>query len=582
MKIKKIQIKNVRGINDLTIDFKDGLMPNKPNLLVAPNGSGKTSFALAFKMLNRMRIKLDEKEAFQDNIANKPEINIHTDEPAIYFADENNNTITNKFGIYVINIGLKPKSANIVKGIPLGSPQIIIEPIELLDKLPPRPILKDNFEKNIDLTKYPPKTFPSITEYLKNHDFLAKLNLKEASVTDKQYQTLCKIIEDTDVDGLTFRTARKKLAVEFHEQAKKIKHFNYLITIVSQFSPRKDPDKIVVEAFRLLCFIRHQRHEIIEYYDFLDATNKKSIIEDRLRALPKTWKDIKPINKDGKLSINIGNALKISNGERDLTVFLSHLIKAEASLPRDANILIIDEVFDYLDDANLMVAQYEITTLIEVLKAKNRCLFPIILTHVTPHYYKSYSFSDLKVYYLKDMPRPHASDNILKLVTMRKISEIAYNEISQYLFHYHPFPVTLTIDPPIDSWKEPTKFKEYCNNQLSIYLGEMNADEFDPLGVCIALRDRIEKFCYDMLGSDADKNTFLTENGTKKKLGFLREKGLDLPELFSILGNLYNNPLHATDRNQVRIAQTLYSRMHNNHIRDMVRELCEITDNEPA
>lgn len=48
MKIKSIHIKNVRGLGDRKIELN--MIPNKPSLLVAPNGSGKSSFAFAFQM----------------------------------------------------------------------------------------------------------------------------------------------------------------------------------------------------------------------------------------------------------------------------------------------------------------------------------------------------------------------------------------------------------------------------------------------------------------------------------------------------------------------------------------------------
>ncbi len=57
MKIKSIEIKNVKGIGNHT--FQLDLIPNKPNILVAPNGFGKSSFGIAFDSLYRNKIELD-------------------------------------------------------------------------------------------------------------------------------------------------------------------------------------------------------------------------------------------------------------------------------------------------------------------------------------------------------------------------------------------------------------------------------------------------------------------------------------------------------------------------------------------
>ena len=78
MNIKTITIKNVRGINLKKVTLN--MIPNKPSILVAPNGAGKSSFAFAFQWLNRLRIKLNEEDAYNNDVNNKPELIIETDE----------------------------------------------------------------------------------------------------------------------------------------------------------------------------------------------------------------------------------------------------------------------------------------------------------------------------------------------------------------------------------------------------------------------------------------------------------------------------------------------------------------------
>lgn len=106
-------------------------------------------------------------------------------------------------------------------------------------------------------------------------------------------------------------------------------------------------------------------------------------------------------------------------------------------MTKDNNILIIDEVFDYLDDANIMAAQFYITDLIKQLKGVGKNIFPIILSHLNPDYYNQhYSFKDLKVYYLCPLPQPHASDNMVKLLRQRKALANAgenSDDISKYM-----------------------------------------------------------------------------------------------------------------------------------------------------
>ena len=65
MKICSIKIENVRGIasKEFTID----LHPNKPAILVAPNGYGKTSVAVAFKSLRQSKLEIEDEDNVHQN-----------------------------------------------------------------------------------------------------------------------------------------------------------------------------------------------------------------------------------------------------------------------------------------------------------------------------------------------------------------------------------------------------------------------------------------------------------------------------------------------------------------------------------
>ncbi len=60
MNITGIKIENVKGIKSHHFDIS--LLLNKANILVAPNGFGKSSFAIAFESLHESKIILDEKK----------------------------------------------------------------------------------------------------------------------------------------------------------------------------------------------------------------------------------------------------------------------------------------------------------------------------------------------------------------------------------------------------------------------------------------------------------------------------------------------------------------------------------------
>lgn len=64
MDITNIKIKNIKGYGDPGLDWNLSQTPiksNKINLVVAPNGTGKSSLAVALQYVENVRIELKEK-----------------------------------------------------------------------------------------------------------------------------------------------------------------------------------------------------------------------------------------------------------------------------------------------------------------------------------------------------------------------------------------------------------------------------------------------------------------------------------------------------------------------------------------
>ena len=68
MKIRRVKICNVKGIREHSIEAL--LHPNRPNILVAPNGFGKSSIATAFASIESSGINLSEDNAYNNNKSN--------------------------------------------------------------------------------------------------------------------------------------------------------------------------------------------------------------------------------------------------------------------------------------------------------------------------------------------------------------------------------------------------------------------------------------------------------------------------------------------------------------------------------
>lgn len=586
MQIKSIQIKNVRGIQDKTITLD--MLPNKPSILVAPNGSGKSSFAFAFQWLNRLRLKLEMDDAYEGNVNNKPQLIITTDEPDnnTYIADENVNNVSKKFGIFVINNGLKASSPGQHNGVLMGKAKITIPDIELLGEKPNDVNLIDDFDDVYDTANLPQFFLPLINSLLSNHRFMVSCDLDKLKIKAKP----AKLINDQleQIKTYTGTVAQRHLRVESDNKAvlEKIPAILYAENLLKSFCVNDSDTKLLLKAIRLVTLAYRKKQD---FKSRIAIANYK-INEDSTRklfdALKKTWKDIKPHREHGKLILRIGDAQRISNGERDILILLGMLQKAKNSFTKRDNILVIDEVFDYLDDANLVAAQHYVNIFIKDLKDEGKNIYPIILSHINPIYFRTFAFRDMKVYYLNPLQYPNASDNMMKVV--RKRDELERQDkdkadlISKYMLHYHP-DYSRSMEDVIDmndpDWNDIPTFKAYCLRQTDEYL---KGKKYDSLAVCVALREMIEKYCYQKLETENQKKKILDDSfGTENKINYIETFNIVLPETFSLLGLIYNDPLHTNNKNKIDLRQTLYSRLENNIIKGMISEIKKLYEALP-
>lgn len=89
----------------------------------------------------------------------------------------------------------------------------------------------------------------------------------------------------------------------------------------------------------------------------------------------------------------------------------------------------------------------------------------------------------------------------------------------------------------------------------------------------------IEKYCYQQLKTEEQKNHFIENSfGTENKIDYVETLDIVLPETFSLLGLVYNDPLHPNNKNKIDLRQTLYSRLENNTIKGMISEIKKLYD----
>lgn len=550
--------------------FDLDIIPNKPSLLVAPNGFGKSSFATAFKSLNSERLKLDKKDFYKEIETNLPSLKLKfklQDQTIIDLeADSANNTISSVFDYYVINSPIKAKGVGQQFGGRTNvSASLTIDDIVLIDRIP----------ENISLGYSYSATKNSFGN---SHKILLNLN--------NIFNCLTLFIELDTNENLTILDRINNLGVqsrinEFKERLngnspiltraalvdwirnnelqflKETSYLSNLAEIIKRFDIPFPQDKEIdsfIYAISLSEIYLNERNifkSFCKRKEYEQLKNDYAILFEELNT---TWVTFRPKETEGKLILDFPKAHLISNGQRDVLCFMANLEKAKHKLKKQNCILIIDEVFDYLDDANLVAVQYYTSQFIEEFKTTNRSIYPLLLTHLDPEYFKGHVFGKkhkLKVYYLLKS-EALVSEHLIKVLKERnKSTSIVKDDIEKLLLHYHIDKINrranfqaLGLKP---TWGEGNNFQNYIQTEIEKYLKD--EIEFDPLAVCCGVRVRIEKNIYDLITDVSHKDAFLNHytSGTNDKLEFAESIGIPVNESYYFLGILYNEALHWKD-----------------------------------
>lgn len=288
--------------------------------------------------------------------------------------------------------------------------------------------------------------------------------------------------------------------------------------------------------------------------------------------------DIKPKVEGRSLVVNWPKAHEISNGQRDILTFIALLLKTRSSFKKKDCILVIDEVFDYMDDANLITFQYYISTFIEEMKSQKRRIFPILFTHLDPLFFNHFCFNDskIKVCYIKDI-NIKSNQHILNIIYNRE-DETIKDVVDKYYFHFHPESEEIDTSEEFKAlnlnsdWGTPPKFFKKIFREVRRYV--LENETFDPLAICFGVRYQIEKLVYSKISDAKNKRKFIEDyNGTKKKLHFAQSIGVQIPETYFLLGIIYNTFLHLSPGQD--ISKPLGLKLENETIKQMIRNLLD-------
>ena len=579
-KIQSITIENIKGIDKKV--FNLDIIPNKASVLVAPNGFGKSSLAIAFNSLNRDKIKLKDDHYHKNDPNLVPKISLSIEKCGSLTtleADNSKNEISQEFSCFVINSQLYARG----KGSQYGraTATLEIEDIVLENKIPRNEKFNYSLKENKKRFGNYLKELIDIRELLDRRILIVELfekkeggkKLFDEAIKTKNQKAVNTFIQKINElsSGKTKDEILKYIGNNLSE-LRDIPCFKYIADIIKKY--QSNEVNSYLSAIQFMWLYEKDKNRFKKVYEYSKYTIKKAKFINFLSAFDSTWKKIEAKEEQNQLVVKFPPARDISNGQRDVLSFISMLFKAREKLTKSSNILIIDEVFDYLDDANLVAVQYYITKFIDEMKKEGKNIYPLILTHLDPSYFKAFAFSNLKIYYLNKQQARKAT-NFERLIRARKDDSIK-EDVSKYLLHYHTEEInkknefkSLKLE---ETWGEGNNFKNYINKEVEKYLKDKeNKENYDPFAVCCAVRVKIEENVYNRLNKEEDKVLFLGTHETRKKLNFAESKGVPSPEIYYLLGIIYNKGMHwEEDKDNVT---PIVNALTNLAIKQMIKEV---------
>lgn len=579
MRIDRIKINNIKGIDQLVIE--QPIEPNRPNIIVAPNGFGKTSIATAFKSIKNGHIELDAKDIYNSDNTRLPNITINLSNGQSYSADNTHDDISNEFDVFVANSPLKPRATvQIFGGRSKAHTYMDIEPTVIMKDVPQRVLFDYDYASIKRLFGDSRKVLPSIAPLFHSYDSLKTIENKDIDFHTFDLRPYNKNIELAigKINDLHKFTA-DKISKQFDDLLLgniECPDFVKLCDIIKQEMNLASNLDAFLAGWQYVSVRKSMKSKFckaVNYVHVIETQEQVDLLLAKINPVADRYNIVSKV-VNGSLIIQWPEANMISGGQRDSMVFISKLLECKFRSTRDS-ILIIDEFFDYLDDANIVVFQYYVSTLIDSFKRSKKLIFPILLTHLDPNYLKHFCFNEkrLNVCYLKPS-RAKISPELVKLVMCREQKTIK-DTLDQFYFHYNPQNEGIDITADFialglnKDWATPSKFLKKIFRQLRAYLLEPEKP-YDPLAICFAVRTRVEELAYLELKSEDQCLEFLDTHGTIEKLQYAQNKGALIPESYYLLGIVYNHPLHEVS---VDSSRQLAMKLDNPSLMRMVRSL---------
>ena len=584
-RIDRLKFQDIKkfGEGRKSFDFKlTNCDANCVNIIVAPNGSGKSSLATALNSVSHGTLKLDPIDNKIGGGNPSVTISLVGDNSGEYTSNLNNKAISDKMNIYVINSPLNAKSiSRYINNRTISNAELTINDIEIYKKVPDLYKLEYKYNSIKSELGLKRSNCINLSNIFKDSKclklLLEEINAIRACCNQSRliayFNDFLNYYSDYTPDSQTLMKAKDYIMNNNHC----LKVLNIIHEIYCDCNYEEDIN--ILSMIQLCRFLGKNLKEdtkaVKKAYDYQEYKSNRQEIDKYLELFNTTGRYIKSSVKNNSLVISFTNPKTISNGERDILSFIGHLIKFRVSFKKNIGILLIDEVFDYLDGSNLLGVQYFLSLFIDECKKSNKVLFPIILTHLDPIIFNTYYLKNMKVHYYM----PHAipvdeNSSLAQLIKKRSSDNTFKNDIEKYFLHYSPdIKAFSDINLEIDNICNNQELYETLFNEVRDKYLTSNPTNYDSLMVILALRIKIEQNLYDELDTNK-KVLFLETHKTINKIIFAEENGIEVSDINYILKPLYNEALHINERTSIQNKlKSSYLKLHNKNIQRMIANI---------
>ncbi|ASP76502.1 hypothetical protein CDO28_34645 (plasmid) [Sinorhizobium meliloti] len=573
MTISKIHIENIRGFEKVSLTVN--LRPNCTNILVAPNGFGKSSICTAFNCARGSKLNVDEKDKHKKKDTAVSRLSIEYDGNTLH-ANSNLNEISGEFDIHVIKSNIEPKAKlPKINGFTVAKPYLEIPSLDLGPTF-------DKEKINFDINKYKllfannSKVVPNLSTRCDDELFRSELLNVIASIDKlkqkKSSDLFEEMIETVKGFGGTKASISDKVEAEYAQKVDELPHLKAVFDVVMKHGQGSTWLDSAIICYILMDLSGSDRPNLKKWLQYAVYSRRLQSLKDFIGDINGAWVTAEIKETRGRVLVNFPDASSLSNGQRDLLYFGCNLLRTRETTSTKPCILLIDEVFDYLDDANIVVAQYFMSKLIDAYREEGRQIYICLLTHLDPLYFKGYALKRQQTVYLGDTTQK-ISETMRKVIAHRDDTCWA-TDLSRHFLHYHPDDrdISEIFNTRYGLPKKHGKshgFYEFLKEEWDKCVA--GGGSYDPFAVCAYVRVQIEQCTYSRIQTQPEREKFLLEcNGTANKLEFADSIGILVPEACLLLGVVYNDALHR--KGAIDQSSTIALKLRNLGLQSMMKQ----------